>query len=186
MKRTGGRSSEVTRRELFAFLAAIAAFSPAAAEAQADRRNVQASWNLKRLDARKLDGLLLLRVFRGHFPLPAHLVLDTAAPPYYFVNYDREYGDDASDGAVIAGRRADVSGYPLMEWLRRSPPLSRDLRYGIVIEHRRHPPPVAGKPELRSVVFSDRTELLAVVGPPAMLWQEMIEAFARLPRGKPK
>jgi hypothetical protein len=147
---------------------------------------VQASWNLRRLDPRRLDGLLLVRIFRGHFPLPAHLVLDTSAPPYYFVNYDREYDDDASDGAVIAGRRADLLKQPLMEWIRRTPPRSRDLRYGIVIEHRRHPPPVAGRPELRSVVFSERAELLAVVGPPAMLWQEMIEAFARLPRGKPK
>jgi len=155
------------------------------AAAQADRRNVQASWNLRRLDPRRLDGLILLKIFRGHFPLPAHLVLDASAPPYYFVNYDREYRDDARDGAAVAGRRADAARHPLMEWLRRTTPQSRDLRYGIVIEHRRHPPPVAGSPELRSVVFSDRKELLAVVGPPALLWEEMIEAFARLPRVRP-
>ncbi|MGQ0430574.1 MAG: hypothetical protein ACT4UQ_11640 [Gammaproteobacteria bacterium] len=174
----------VTRRQLLTLLASIAAFSPAPAAAQADRRNVQASWNLRRLDARSLDGLVLLKVFRGYFPLPAHLVLDTSAPPFYFVNYDREFGDDAQDGAVIAARRADAAKHPLMEWIKRTAPESRDLRYGLVIERRRHPPPAAGRPELRSVVISDRTHFIAIVGPPERLWQEMLEAFARLPKSR--
>ncbi|MGQ0383728.1 MAG: hypothetical protein ACT4UP_03450 [Gammaproteobacteria bacterium] len=174
----------VTRRELLALLASIAAFSPAVATAQADRRNVQASWNLKRLDTRSLDGLVLLRIFHGHFPLPAHLVLDTTAPPFYFVNYDREFGDDAQDGAVIAARRVDAARHPLMEWVRRAAPESRDLRYGLVIERRRHPPPAAGRPELRSVVISDRTHFVAIVGPPERLWREMIEAFGRMARSR--
>jgi hypothetical protein len=174
----------VTRRSVLALLGAVAAFGAGSSRAQADRRNVQAAWNLKRLDGRGLDGLVLLRIFRGYFPLPAHLVLDVAAPPYYFVNYDREFGDDARDGAVIAARRTDAARHPLMEWIRRTAPEARDLRYGLVIERRRHPPPVSGHPDLKSVVLSDRTHFVAIVGPPERLWPEMLEAFARLPRSR--
>lgn len=177
-------SPAVTRRQLLGLLTAIAASTPLPAAAQADRRNVQASWNLKRFDPRSLDGLILLRIFRGYFPLPAHLVLDAAAPPFSFVNYDHEFGDDAQDGAVIAARRADAAKHPLMAWIRKTTPESRDLRYGLVIEHRHHPAPAAGRPELKSVVISDKTHLVAIVGPPQRLWREMIEAYARLPRGR--
>jgi hypothetical protein len=174
----------VSRRHLLGLLAAIAAGAPGTAAAQADRRNAQASWNLKRLDPRSLDGLFLLRIFRGYFPLPAHLVLDASAPAFAFVNYDHEFGDDAQDGAVIAARRADAAKHPLMEWIRRTAPESRDLRYGLVIEHRHHPPPAAGRPELRSVVISDKAHVLAIIGPPERLWREMLEAYARLPRSR--
>jgi hypothetical protein len=174
----------LSRRELLASLAAIAALSARPAAAQADRRIVQASWNLKRLDVRSLDGLVLLRIFRGYFPVPAHLVLDASAPPFSFVNFDHEFGDDAQDGAVIAARRVDATRHPLMEWLKKTAPESRELRYGLVIERRRHPPPAAGRPDLRSVVVSDKTHLVAIVGPPERLWPEMIEAFARLPKDR--
>ncbi len=174
--------SNLSRRELLAALSAIAAFKPASAAAQADRRNVQAGWNLRNFDGRSLNGVILLRLFRGYFPLPAHLTLDASAPPFEFVNFDCEYGDDAQDGAVIAGKRSDTRKHALMEWVMKAPAESRLLRYGFVIEHRRHGPPAPGRPDIRSVVISDKTHFVSVIGPVESLWQDMVNAYARLPR----
>lgn len=177
-------AKSLNRRTLVAALGAIAAFGARPAAAQADKRNAQAMWNLQHVDGKSLDGLILLKIFRGYFPLPAHLTLDISAPPYQFVNFDRQFKDDAQDGAVIAAKLTEMGKHPLMTWVRRTAPDSRNLRYGLVIERRQHPAPAAGRPQIRSVLFSDKTHFVCVVGPVEPLWQDMIDAYARLPRVK--
>lgn len=172
----------MNRRQLLAALGAIAAFATQPAAPQADKRNAQAMWNLRHVDGKSLDGLILLKIFRGYFPLPAHLTLDASAPPFHFVNFDREFGDEVQDGVVVAARLKEIGKHPLMTWVRRKPPDSRDLRYGLVIERRRHPAPATGRPEIRSVVLSDKTHFVCVVGPVERLWEDMVNAYARLPK----
>ena len=98
------------------------------------------------------------------------------------VNFYREFDDDARDGAVIVAKLADIDRHDLMSWVRDAPPAPRILRYGLVIERRVHGPPVAGAPDTRSVVISDRTHFVCIVGPIEPLWEAMIDAYTRLPR----
>ena len=66
----------VSRRALLAGLSAITALEAVSATAQVDRRNAQATWNLQRVSPTDTSGVILVRIFRGYFPLPDHLVLD--------------------------------------------------------------------------------------------------------------
>jgi len=42
--------------------------------------------------------------------------------------------------------------------------------------------PAPGRPEIRSVVISDKTHFVSVIGPVEPLWQDMVNAYARLPK----
>lgn len=175
-------NADLSRRSLLAAIAAIAALGPESVSAQLDRRIAQTQWTLKRVNARDTSGVTLARVFRGYFPVPGHLALDAASPPFRFVNFDREFKDDAQDGAVVIARLADGAKHDIVRWVRRAKPASRMLRYGLVIERRSHGPAAPGQPEVRSVILSDKTDFACVVGPVEPLWELMVDAWARLPK----
>src|SRR5262245_43251463 len=84
----------ISRRALVTGITSLAALDPTRISAQVDRRNAQASWVLQRVNGFDTSGVTLLRIFRGYFPLPDHLVLDTAATPFHFLNFYRDYDDD--------------------------------------------------------------------------------------------
>jgi hypothetical protein len=160
----------------------MAALGPESAAAQVDRRNAQASWVLDRVNGFDTSGVTLLRIFRGYFPLPDHLVLDTSATPFHFLNLYREYGDDVKDGAVIAARFENARRHKLMSWVLGIEPKQRFLRFGLVIERRIHGPWSPGRPDTHCVVISDRTDFVCAVGPVEPLWEHMVNAYARLPK----
>jgi len=172
-----------SRRALLETLGALAALGPAVANSQVDRRNAQTSWDLKRVNGHDTGGVVLVSVFHGYFPLPAHMVLDASKPPFYFANFFREYNDDARDGVAIVAKLEDMDRHELMTWVRDAPPAPRILRYGLVIERRVHGPPSPGAPDTRSVLISDKTHFVCIVGPIEPLWEPMVEAYTRLPRG---
>jgi hypothetical protein len=167
---------------LLAGLASAAALDSAPVSAQVDRRNAQASWVLQRLSAFDTSGVTLVRIFRGYFPLPDHLVLDASATPYHFMNFYREYGDDAKDGAVIAAKLEHMARHELMSWVLGVEPRQRFLRFGLVVERRSHGPLAPGRPDTRSVVISDKTDFVCAVGPVEPLWEHMVDAYGRLPK----
>src|SRR5262245_23120560 len=171
-----------SRRALFGTLGALAALGSSASSAQVDRRNAQTSLDLKRVNGDDTDGVLLVSVFHGYFPLPAHMVLDASKEPFHFVNFYRQYDDDARDGVVIVAKLEDMERHELMIWVRDAPAAPRILRYGLVIERRVHGPPSPGAPDTRSVLISDKTHFVCIVGPIEPLWEAMVEAYTRLPR----
>jgi hypothetical protein len=179
---TGAPRAGISRRTLLAGTTSLAALGPAAASAQVDRRNAQASWVLKRLNGFDTNGVILLRIFHGYFPLPEHLVLDTSAPPFHFLNFYREYDDDAKDGAVVVARLRDAWRHKLMSWVLGVEPKQRFLRFGLVIERRNHGPLAPGRPDTYSAVISDKTDFVCAVGPVESLWEPMVDAYARLPK----
>jgi len=172
----------LSRRALLETLGALAALGPSASNAQVDRRNAQTLWDLKRVDSHDTSGAVLVSVFHGYFPLPAHMVLDASQRPFHFVNFYRQYDDDARDGAVIVAELADMDRHQLMTWVQDAPAAPRILRYGLVIERRVHGPPTPGAPDTRSVLISDKAHFVCIVGPIEPLWEAMVEAYARLPR----
>ena len=137
---------------------------------------------MQRLTAVDTTGVILVRIFRGYFPLPEHLVLDMSAPPFRFFNFYREYDDDAKDGAAVVARLDDIGRHPLMKWVLGVKPREKLLRFGLVIERRNHGPPAPGRPDIRSVVISDKTDFVCAVGPVEPLWEHMVNAYARLPK----
>jgi hypothetical protein len=167
---------------LLAGLTSIAALDPASISAQVDRRNAQASWVLQRVNGFDTSGVTLVRVFRGYFPLPDHLVLDTSATPFHFLNFYRQYDDDAKDGAVIVAKLENTNRHKLMSWVLGVEPRQRFLRFGLVIERRNHGPWAPGRPDTHSVVISDKTDFVCAVGPVEPLWEHMVNAYARLPK----
>jgi hypothetical protein len=174
--------SAISRRALFAGLSSLAALGSARVSAQVDRRNAQASWVLARVNGFDTSGVTLVRIFRGYFPLPDHLVLDTSATPFHFLNFYREYDDDAKDGAVIAAKLENMHRHELMSWVLGVEPKQRFLRFGLVIERRNHGPWAPGRPDTLSVVISDQTDFVCAVGPVEPLWEHMVNAYARLPK----
>jgi hypothetical protein len=147
-----------------------------------DRRNAQATWNLQRVSPTDTSGVILVRIFRGYFPLPDHLVLDASAPPFHFLNFYREYDDDARDGAVVIAKLAELRRHELMSWVLERKPRERLLRSGLVIERRNHGSLAPGRPSTRSVVISDNTDCVCAVGPMESFWEPMVTAYARLPK----
>ena len=175
----------ISRRVLLAAATSLAALGPATLSAQVDRRNAQATWVLQRLTGFETSGVILVRIFRGYFPLPEHLVLDASAPPFHFLNFYREYDDDAKDGAVVVAKLKDTRQHKLMSWVLSVEPRQRILRFGLVIERRNHGPCAPGRPDTYSVVISDKTDFVCAVGPVEPLWEPMVNAYARLPRQPP-
>jgi len=180
--RPGAVDSRVSRRAILAGLTSIAVLDAASATAQVDRRNAQATWNLQRVSATDTTGVILVRIFRGYFPLPDHLVLNASAPPFHFLNFYREYHDDARDGAVVIAKLVEMRRHELMAWVLEQKPRERLLRSGLVIERRNHGPLAPGRPSTRSVVISDNTDFVCAVGPMELFWEPMVTAYGRLPK----
>jgi hypothetical protein len=126
--------------------------------------------------------VILVRIFRGYFPLPEHLVLDASAPPFHFLNFFREYDDDAKDGAVVVAKLKDTRQHKLMSWVLSVEPRQRILRFGLVIERRNHGPWAPGRPDTvqRRDQRQDRLRLRR--RPDRAALEHMVNAYARLPK----
>ena len=72
--------------------------------------------------------------------------------------------------------------HELMSWVLGVEPRQRFLRFGLVVERRNHGPLAPGRPDTYSVVISDKTDFVCAVGPVEPLWEQMVNAYARLPK----
>lgn len=172
------------RALLFNGTAALALAATGAAQAHIDGRIAQVARGLREVDRHTLNGVSLLRVFGGYFPIPNHFALVPGEPYCRFVNMRGESRNDAYDGFIVASSRERLSEHASVAAAVRAPIRSSVLRYGLTLELRKHDPPEPGAPPTPSVLIQDSREFVWILGDNAELWPLMLEAYGRLPRAR--
>jgi hypothetical protein len=174
-----------SRRALLQGAAAFATLglSPAA-DANVDGRVAQVARGLREVDRHTLNGVSLLKVFGGYFPIPNHFALLPGEPYCRFVNMRGENRNDALDGFIVAASLEHLAEHDSVVAALSAPLRSSVLRYGLTVELRRHEPPEPLAPPTPSVFISNAREFLWILGDNAELWPLMCEAYGRLPRAR--
>ena len=174
-----------SRRAMLGGAAALATFGfSSAAHANVDGRVAQVARRLREVDGHTLNGVSLLKVFGGYFPIPNHFALLPGEPYCRFVNMRGEHQNDALDGFIVAASLEHLAEHASVVAALGAPPRSSVLRYGLKVELRRHEPPEPLAPPTPSVFISNAREFVWILGDNADLWPLMLEAYGRLPRAQ--
>jgi hypothetical protein len=174
-----------TRRTLLKSAAALGMLGAAsAAQATVDGRVAQVARGLREVDRHTLNGVSLLRVFGGYFPIPNHFALLPGEPYCRFVNMRGENRNDALDGFIVAASLDHLAEHDSVVAALNARIRTSVLRYGLTVELRRHEPPVPLAPPTPSVFISNAREFVWILGDNAELWPLMCEGYGRLPRAR--
>jgi hypothetical protein len=174
-----------TRRTLLKSAAALGMLGAAsAAQATVDGRVAQVARGLREVDRHTLNGVSLLRVFGGYFPIPNHFALLPGEPYCRFVNMRGENRNDALDGFIVAASLDHLAEHDSVVAALNARIRTSVLRYGLTVEVRRHEPPAPLAPPTPSVFISNAREFVWILGDNAELWPLMCEAYGRLPRAR--
>ena len=179
LKPTASRRAVLQSAAAFATLG----FSPAA-QANVDGRVAQVARGLRQVDGHTLNGVSLLRLFGGYFPIPNHFALLPGEPYCRFVNMRGENRNDALDGFIVAASLEHLAEHDSVAAALSTPMRTNVLRYGLKVELRRHEPPEPLLPPTPSVFISDARDFVWILGDNAELWPLMCEAYGRLPRAR--
>ena len=179
LKPTASRRAVLQGAAAFATLG----FSPAT-HANVDGRVAQFARGLREVDGHTLNGVSLLRVFGGYFPIPNHFALLPGEPYCRFVNMRGENRNDALDGFIVAASLRHLAEHDSVAVALSTPVRTNVLRYGLKVELRRHEPPEPFMPPTPSVFISDARDFVWILGDNAELWPLMCEAYGRLPRAR--
>jgi hypothetical protein len=172
-----------SRRALLQTVAALATLGPSGiAHANVDGRIAQVARGLREVDRHTLNGVSLLRVFGGYFPIPNHFALLPGEPYCRFVNMRGEHQNDALDGFIVAASLEQLPQHPSVVAALAEPVRSSVLRYGLTLDLRKHAPPEPLAPPTPSVLIRNAREFVWILGDNAELWPLMLEAYGRLPR----
>ncbi|MCI0432411.1 MAG: hypothetical protein L0271_02000 [Gemmatimonadetes bacterium] len=183
MNSIGLANPHTTRRAVLVNgAAAFALGATSVTHANIDGRVAQVARGLREVDRHTLNGVSLLRVFGGYFPIPNHFALVPGEPYCRFVNMRGEHQNDALDGFIVAASLDQLAAHPSVVAAVSAPVRSSVLRYGLTLELRRHDPPAPGAPPTPSVFISNAREFVWILGDNAELWPLMLEAHGRLPR----
>jgi hypothetical protein len=155
-----------------------------AAQATVDGRVAHVARGLREVDRHTLNGVSLLRVFGGYFPIPNHFALLPGAPYCRFVNMRGENRNDALDGFIVAASLDHLAEHDSVVAALNARIRTSVLRYGLTVELRRHEPPAPLAPPTPSVFISNAREFVWILGDNAELWPLMCEAYGRLPRAR--
>jgi hypothetical protein len=156
----------------------------ATAQANVDGRVAQVARGLREVDGHTLNGVSLLRVFGGYFPIPNHFALLPGEPYCRFVNMRGENQNDALDGFIVVAALEHLAEHDSVVAALNTPVRSSVLRCGLTVEVRRHEPPAPLFPPTPSVFISNAREFVWILGDNADLWPLMCEAYGRLPRAR--
>jgi hypothetical protein len=174
-----------TRRTLLKSAAALGMLGAAsAAQATVDGRVAQVARGLREVDRHTLNGVSLLRVFGGYFPIPNHFALMPGEPYCRFVNMRGENRNDALDGFIVVASLDHLAEHDSVVAALNARIRTSVLRYGLTVEVRRHEPPAPLAPPTPSVFISNAREFVWILGDNAELWPLMCEAYGRLPRAR--